>query len=234
VFICVHLWLKRFVPQKEIGVNPVELNPPAAVFLLMLADATFRPDAQRGKNLAYQKAMGIHMRTFVFASLATSVIVTALTTVFAQDDRSRQRTAAANLRQICVALTVYAADHKGNYPPDLGAFARTDMKLYKIEPDAFLNPAAGKSVPANVKSDPAALSNWLNKEADVQYTLPPGTRMNHVKKTTVVLILKPADERAALTAAYADGSVKEYVERTPAGGAGETDAAEPSTKPAGP
>ncbi len=173
------------------------------------------------------------MRTFVFALPTTLVIVATLTTVAAQDDQTGQRTAAGNLRQICVALTGYAADHKGHYPPDLGTFARTDMKLYKIEPDSFLNPAAGKSVPANVKSDPAALSNWLNKEADVQYTLPPGTRMAHVKKTTAILILKPTEARDALTIAFADGTVVEYVRRAVEGAAPKSPPA-PSPSSAGP
>ena len=151
-----------------------------------------------------------HVRTLLAVLITTSFVTLGAVTVAARDETARKRTGADHLRQIYQAMVSYAADHKGHFPPELGTFARVDMALYKVEPELFLNPADGKTVPENVRSDPVALANWLNRECDVQYTLPPGTRMNHVKKTTVVLILKPAAERDALTVAFADATVVEY------------------------
>ncbi len=175
-----------------------------------------------------------HVRTLLAVLITTSFVTFAAVTVAAQDETARKRTGADHLRQIYQAMVSYAADHKGHFPPELGTFARVDMALYKIEPALFLNPAGGKTVPENVRTDPAALANWLNRECDVQYALPPGTRMNHVKKTTVVLILKPAAERDALTVAFADATVVEYRREDGGTGTPQKPSRQPTTAQSGP
>ena len=145
----------------------------------------------------------------VIAPLAVFLCLAAVRAV-ARDDQARKGTVAGNLRQIAEALAGYAGDYKGRYPADLGAFAH-DMKLYRLEPQMFLDPAGGKSVPPDVRRDRAALASWINRESDVMYIVPASARLARVKPTTAVVMLRPPDDRGALIVAFADGTVVEYV-----------------------
>src|SRR5688572_22496459 len=158
--------------------------------------------------------MRIRIRHVVLAPIAV-VLCFATVRAVALGEPVRKGTVAANLRQIAEALAGYAGDYKGRYPTDLGAFAH-DMKLYRLEPEMFLDPAGGKSVPPDVRRDTAALAGWINRESDVMYTVPASARLAHVKPTTAVVMLRPRDDRGALTVAFGDGTVVEYVRATAA------------------
>lgn len=175
--------------------------------------------------------MRIQIRHVVLALIAVILCFTTVRAV-ARDGPARKGTVAGNLRQIAEALAGYAGDYKGRYPADLGAFAH-DMKLYRLEPETFLDPAGGKSVPPDVRRDTAALASWINRESDVMYTVPAGARLAHVKPTTAVVMLRPRDDRAALTVGFADCTVVEYVRAAASNDAPSTPAT-PATAESGP
>ena len=175
--------------------------------------------------------MRIRSYSVVLVPLAV-VLCCAVGRAVAREEPARTGTVAANLRQIADALAGYAGDYKGRYPTELGAFAH-DMKLYRLEPEMFLDPAGGKSVPPDVRRDTAVLASWINRESDVMYTVPASARLAHVKPTTVVVMLRPRDDRGALTVAFADGTVVEYVRAAPAGDVPSTPAS-PATAESGP
>jgi prepilin-type processing-associated H-X9-DG protein len=82
-----------------------------------------------------------------------------------KDPRQRAR-CALNLKAVGMSILLYRNDHKGNYPPDLGALLVTE----KLKGTELLCPEGNTTLPA----DWAAMSNvlkaeWINAHADYTY-----------------------------------------------------------------
>jgi len=71
-----------------------------------------------------------------------------------------------NLDRIGTGIVVYAGEHGGSYPPDLG----TVMVAEKLPVDVFVCPAAGGGLPAGVKTMPdKERAAWVNAHTDYVY-----------------------------------------------------------------
>ncbi len=120
---------------------------------------------------------------------------------------AEQRQACATRMHILgMSMFVYAIDHQGQFPPDLGTLDENgDMSL-----DTFVCPASGRTAPGNpgAVSSSDNLSNedrvrWANAHSDFTYIRPP-------KPTTdgglVVLYEADADHGGrGMNVLYADG-----------------------------
>src|SRR2546429_458315 len=73
---------------------------------------------------------------------------------------------ASNERQIGQGFLLYANEHKGNYPPDLGSLV-TDEDL---RPDVFTCPSSDGPVPANLAhAPPQQQAAWVNANGHYVY-----------------------------------------------------------------
>jgi prepilin-type processing-associated H-X9-DG protein len=95
-------------------------------------------------------------------ALATSIMLPSLNRAREQANRVK---CASNMRQIGMAMLLYANDHKGAYPPDLGSLLEEDITL-----DVFLCPDSNTSVPDEIKKAPQAeQAKWVNEHSDYVY-----------------------------------------------------------------
>jgi prepilin-type processing-associated H-X9-DG protein len=71
---------------------------------------------------------------------------------------------ANNMRQIGLAITLYAGDNKGKYPPDLGTLVKTE----DIAAQVFISPSNDLAVPPNMTPDQTAA--WVNTNSDYVFS----------------------------------------------------------------
>jgi prepilin-type processing-associated H-X9-DG protein len=110
---------------------------------------------------------------------------------------------ASNERQIGQAIQLYANEHNGKYPPDLGTLIKTE----DITADAFVCPSGNTSVPPGVTTQGAdAIADWVNKHTDYIYI--PG-KTNAAPADDVVIYEKPGDHgHDGMNILYGDGHVE--------------------------
>ena len=167
-------------------------------------------------SITWQEADGIHMRLLepfpgstlvagdqsllaIYAiSLETSVLLPALNRAREQANRVKS---ASNLRQIGMGAIMYANNHNGRFPPDLGTIA-ADQDLAG---DVFRNPrvdAHGPPPPA----DPKQLAQWVNQHADYVWV---GAGKTAAAAADVPLAYEnPEQNTGGLNILYADGHVE--------------------------
>lgn len=96
------------------------------------------------------------------ASLAAAALP-ALSNARSQANRVKS---ASNLRQIGQGIMLYAADHKGAYPANLGTLV-TDVEL---NADVFVSPLSTTRVPPQIRNAPRdQQAAWINANADYLY-----------------------------------------------------------------
>jgi prepilin-type processing-associated H-X9-DG protein len=67
------------------------------------------------------------------------------------------------LQQMGLAISLYADDHNGAFPPDLGTLVKTE----DIAASVFVCPSTGKEPPSNLTKDQAV--SWVNANSDYIY-----------------------------------------------------------------
>jgi hypothetical protein len=75
-------------------------------------------------------------------------------------------------KQIGLGLTLYANDHQGHYPPDLGALVKTEQFPVDnfLRPQHVLFPFGFRHPPANVaQMSPDGQAKWVDENADYLY-----------------------------------------------------------------
>lgn len=114
--------------------------------------------------------------------------------------QAREVVCMANLRQIGMGCHMYAADHQGNLPADLGALVTGG---YVGSGRAFVCAASGKQPPAD------GLSEWVAANSDFVY-LGAGKRLTDMDPgaTTVLAYERPGNHRDGVNILFADGHVE--------------------------
>jgi prepilin-type processing-associated H-X9-DG protein len=134
------------------------------------------------------------------AALGTSILLPAL-------NRSRETAnrvkCASNERQIGQAMLLYANDHRGNYPPDLGTLIKTE----DITAQVFICPSGDTKVPPGVNT-PDQIAQWVNDHSDYIY-VGKGMTFSTSKPTDIILYEKPdAHHGDGMNMLYGDGHVE--------------------------
>jgi hypothetical protein len=129
-------------------------------------------------------------------AMIVSVLLPSLNRAREQANRVKS---ASNLRQIAIGVQMYANDNKGRFPPDFAALAKHGA----LEPDVFINPRGGNSLPAGLEGD--ALAAWANSSSDYVYA---GAGKNWRTPADVILAYEKPDEmRDGINIAFVDGRV---------------------------
>jgi type II secretion system protein G len=107
-----------------------------------------------------------------------------------------------HLHQIGQGLVLYASDHNGSYPPDLG----TLLVDQKMELTTFVCPAAPSGIPANWKTLAAKeQAAWVNAHTDYVYL---GAKRGITMKANEPLAYeKDDDHEKVLNVLFGDGHV---------------------------
>jgi prepilin-type processing-associated H-X9-DG protein len=119
-------------------------------------------------------------------------------------DTSNRVKCAGNERQIGQAILLYANEHKGRYPQDLGTLVKSEP----IDLDAFICPASGDSVPQNIRTAPKdAQATWVNDNSNFVYI---GQGLNFNAPADAVVLYERADnhDQEGMNMLYADGHVE--------------------------
>jgi len=142
-------------------------------------------------------------------AMLTSVLLPAL-------NRSREMAkrvaCASNLRQIGQGILMYADNHQGNYPPDLGTLVKTGNLTAMF----FVCPSANTHPPGGMTADQSA--DWVNANSDYIYI---GANLKTgdpkvVPSTTVVCYEKDDNHGGnGMNLLFADGHV-EFMQLEPA------------------
>lgn len=107
------------------------------------------------------------------------------------------------LKQIGLAAILYANDHGGKLPPDLGSLVSKDFP-----PENFLAGGSKTEVPKGLATqDPKKQAGWVNQHSDFVY-LGAGKETGKVPTTFVLAYPKAPGEEAPFL--LADGSVQTY------------------------
>lgn len=134
-------------------------------------------------------------------AMAVSILLPALNRVRDQGNKVKS---ASNLKQIGLGVQMYANDHKGRFPPDLGVV----MTEQDMAPEIFINPRSGtQSPPRNLAI--AARAAWVKENSDYAY-LGAGLKIN-ANADVVVAYEKMDGLHDGINILFADGHV-EFVE----------------------
>jgi prepilin-type processing-associated H-X9-DG protein len=111
---------------------------------------------------------------------------------------------ASNERQIGQALLLYANDHQGKYPDEMG----TLVKAEEITPEVFLCPTRESSLPPEVHTmTPDQQVAWVNANADYVYLGKGQTFTSPADR--IILYEKPgAHSGDGMNILYGDGHVE--------------------------
>jgi prepilin-type processing-associated H-X9-DG protein len=113
--------------------------------------------------------------------------------------RAREVACMSNLRQISLALIMYANDHKGNLPEADGIEGLRELEPYLSDTAILRCPAISAEMP----TDWAAL-----KESDVSYVYFGGFKLKEVPFNTPVVFDKPYNHDNKINVGFADGHVE--------------------------
>jgi prepilin-type processing-associated H-X9-DG protein len=134
-------------------------------------------------------------------AMVVSILLPALN---AAKERANRVQCASNLKQIGIGVMLYANDHRGRFPPDLGTLV-TDADLGW---EAFVCPSsAGAAPPGDVRNNPQQLNAWANEHAHYVYrgaNLHPGVDAN----TVLAHDLRHNHEEEGINILFADGRVE--------------------------
>jgi prepilin-type processing-associated H-X9-DG protein len=108
----------------------------------------------------------------------------------------------SNLRQIGQGLIMYASDHQGNLPPDLGTLVKTAGLTAMV----FVCPSARTHPPGQMTPD--QLADWVNANSDYIY-IGANVNLSHVMAERVVCYEKDDDHGGkGMNLLFADGHVE--------------------------
>jgi hypothetical protein len=137
-------------------------------------------------------------------SAVTSIAVPALAKA---REAARRTQSMSNERQICLAVMMYATDHKGTLPPDLGSCLQYVGGSLRI----FLDPDADSTIPPEVQNGNAdAKAAWINDHADYVLLIP-NQKLSHLKNASTVAEVAPRDAEQStkpVAIGFADGHVE--------------------------
>ena len=86
-----------------------------------------------------------------------------------EKERANRIKCASNLRRIGQGMMLYADDHKGEFPPDLGML----VTVATLNAEAFVCPSAWPQVPGEVRvAKPQTAAKWINTHTDYVYLAP--------------------------------------------------------------
>jgi hypothetical protein len=104
-----------------------------------------------------------------------------------------------HLRQLGLAVQLYANEHDGKFPDDIGELAKTA----DVTADVYLNPRKGKQAPPNLKDD--ELARWAKESSDYVYV----GKGKAIRSggDTIIFYEKPEGPSDGVCFAYADGHV---------------------------
>lgn len=178
-------------------------------------------------QVTWSDASGFHMKSFkpfpgadAFSNAPNGVMAqggaAGVAAGFLMPSLARSREAAnrvkcaSNMRQIGQAILLYANEHKGQYPPDLGTLVMTE----DITVECFVCPGGATRIPPNrAGMKPQELADWVNKNSDYVFA-GQGLNMNKAPAEQVVLYEKPqAHRNDGMNMLYADGHVEFQVQR---------------------
>jgi prepilin-type processing-associated H-X9-DG protein len=194
------------------GINlPENILPPLA---------TVQANVSPSVELSWTDATGFHMKShspFPGSDAFSNVPSTstgaaggaAVLTAIALPAMNRSREVAnrvkcaSNMRQVGQAILLYANEHKGNYPPDLGTLTMTE----DIGPIVFLCPDSNKSLPKDMDNmTPEQKADWVNRNSDYVYV---GQDMNfNGPPDRVVMYENIQDHGQGMNMLYGDGHVE--------------------------
>lgn len=119
--------------------------------------------------------------------------------------RAAQTACASNLKQIGAAIQMYATEHDGQLPPDLGALATS----VDVRTEAFICPSAHKQLPEDWQTMPKdQQAQWVNRNASYAYT---GAGMSTKDSNAQTIVLHDRENRhngAGMNCLALDGSVR--------------------------
>jgi prepilin-type processing-associated H-X9-DG protein len=137
-------------------------------------------------------------------AVGVSVLLPALN---AARERANRVKCASNLRQIARGVLLYANDHKGKYPPDLGTLA-TYLKG-ELHWEVFGCPTGGGlgDPGADVLADDEKYRQWVNENSHYVYV---GGKLNIAAGAEAILAYEPGDNHDAegMNIVFADGHVE--------------------------
>lgn len=137
-----------------------------------------------------------------YTALMTSIMLPALN---AAKERANRVKCASNLRQIGQGCLLYANDHKGQYPPDLGTLVKEGLNE-----ETFVCPSGDTQVPPDVRGNPDKAAAWVNQHGDYTY-LGAGKKEN-LPADTILAYEKAQDhDRQGMNMLFWDGHVDWYV-----------------------
>lgn len=185
--------------------------------MIMPSLKSFRQNLTPAGSFAWTDDAGWHSRAVspvpggeILASQGGIIAVAPLVLGIAMPAAAKARAQAAqvqgmnNLRQIGQGAMIYANDHKGKYPPDLGTLlVESDLGI-----QAFVSPKSGKVIPPNIRAaKPEDQAVWVNENADYIYV---GAGMKPVDGANQVLAYeRPGIARnGASEILYNDGHVE--------------------------
>jgi prepilin-type processing-associated H-X9-DG protein len=130
------------------------------------------------------------------SALMMSILLPALNKSREQANRIKS---ASNLRQIGLAVQIYANEHKGKFPDEISQTLDED-----ITAAVFVNPRSNTSLPPGLQGD--ALKRWVNESSDYVYV---GKGLTYqAGADTVIAYEKPEGLQDGVNFLYADGHVE--------------------------
>jgi len=161
-------------------------------------------------------------------SMVSATSLSALSAVVAPAfHRARSQTMSVQVmnqeRQILLAMTMYAADNQGQFPPDLGSLvtggyisgANGAVNPKGFTPSGtglsiFLDPSSNATVPDEIASGTKEQqAAWVNDHADYKFLTPNRKTSDADPADTVVIVPKDADHATTrVPVGYADGHVE--------------------------
>ncbi len=145
-------------------------------------------------------------------TMVSATTISAITTLIAPlIEKSRQKaisvSSMSNERQLLLAMMMYAANHQGVFPADLGSLV-SDGEIQGSVLSVFIDPASGQSVPADVaggtKDQQAA---WVNGNAGYVF-LAPSQKISQIHQPSETIVIVPKDSDHAtqpVPVGFADG-----------------------------
>ena len=119
------------------------------------------------------------------AAMTTSIVLPSLNR--ARETANRVH-CASNMRRIGEAMSMYAAEHDGQLPPDLGMLIVTQ----EITLNEFTCPSGNVSVPADVANGkPEGMARWANEKSPYVYV---GKGKTNREEVDVLLVYEKIED----------------------------------------